>query len=543
MIILGIGGSGHDYSCAILVDGNIKVYVEEERISHEKYSLGKRSSLLRCIDYCLNTMQISLDDVDYIVGTNILKLTSKHDYLDKIVFINHHLAHCACSYYMSGMDDAAGLVIDGYGAKYEDAKGEAISLYHIDRSNGISLLNKMLCDLSIPRDNTPLDRANSLGNFYSIITYLCGFAPLQEGKTMGLASYGKSTFEKEINKYIQLGFNKGKPYLQFDSYGLIEYGLNLLKGKNICDDFRVFADVAYAGQVILEKITFQIMNYLYAVTNVKKLVYGGGVALNSVLNGKIKKNTPFEEVFIYPAAGDAGTGVGAALYFYHSVLKHPYINCCRPESIFLGKKYSNEDILSCLNDFNDKVTFYKYSESELILLASNKIKDNHIIGWYQGQTEVGPRALGNRSILANPANAEMKNILNNRVKFREHFRPFAPAVLKEYKNEYFCDDYPDNPYMLFVSDVNENKKNIIPAVVHIDGTARLQTVSYEDNPRFYLLIKAFYELTGIPMIINTSFNIKGKPIVESPKDAILTFLNCDMDDLFLYDYHIEKKGL
>lgn len=543
MIILGIGGSGHDYSCAVLVDGNIQVSIEEERISREKHGRGKRSTLLRCIDYCLDAMQISLKDVDYIVGTDILGLVSLHKCLDKMIFINHHTAHCASSYYTSGMDKAACLVIDGLGSTYWDGKSDAISLFYADRSKGISLLDKLVCDLIPSKENDPFTglRANSIGNFYSIITHLCGFSSLQDGKTMGLASYGKPTFENEISKFIQLKFEKEKPYIEFDSNALIDYGLNLLYGKNIHDNFDIFADVAYAGQAILEKIIYQIMNYLHSITNTKKLIYGGGVALNSVLNGKIKRNTPFEDVFIYPAAGDGGTGVGAALYMYHDILKHPYENRFKLKSVFLGKEYRDEDIISCLNQFSNKVSFTKYSENELFITASRKIKDNHIIGWYQGQTEVGPRALGNRSILANPSNANMKDILNHRVKFREHFRPFAPSVLKEHLSEYFCDDFVDNPYMLFVSDVNKDKKDKIPAVVHIDGTARLQTVSYEDNRRYYLLIKSFYELTGIPMVINTSFNIKGKPIVETPKDAMLTFLNCDMDDLFLYDFHITKK--
>ena len=542
MIILGIGGSVHDYSCAVLVDGNIEVSIEEERISREKHGSGKRSRLFKCIDYCLDTLQISLEDVDCIVATDSLEVISLHKYLDKIIFVNHHIAHCASSYYTSGMDEAAGLVIDGWGSSYMDGKSEAISLYHADRSNGISLLHKIFCNLNFLEKNDIFKgaKANSIGNFYSIITHLCGFSILQDGKTMGLASYGKSTFENEISKFIQLELKKGKPYLAFDSEALVDYGLNLLKEKTINDNFDIFADVAYAGQAILEKIIFEIMNYLYSITNTKKLIYGGGVALNSVLNGKIKKQTPFEDVFIYPAAGDAGIGVGAALYMYHNILKYPYKNNSKLKTVFLGKVYNDEDILSCIKQFTDKISFKKCSETDLFLVAAQKIKENNIIGWYQGQTEVGPRALGNRSILANPSNAAMKDILNYRVKFREHFRPFAPSVLKEYMSDYFCDDFTDNSYMLFVSDVHEDKKYQIPGVVHVDGTALLQTVSYEDNRRYYLLIKNFYELTGIPMVINTSFNIKGKPIVETPKDAMLTFLNCDMDDLFLYDYHITK---
>ena len=540
MTILGIGGSAHDFSCAIIVDGDIVISIEEERISKEKNCRGLKSKLLRCIDYCLNATQITLKDVDYIIGNDLLGLLSKHHHLDKIIYINHHLAHCASSYYTSGMDEAAGLVIDGSGTVYSDMKNDAVSWYKIDRSSGISLLGKMLCDPMKDDDFFPF-RTNSIGFFYAAITKLCGFESLQDGKTMGLASYGKPTYEKEIDRFIQLDCENGKPHLRFDCDSLIDYGQEILKGKNIQKDFEVYADLAYAGQAVLEKTIFKLMNYIHSVVKTDKLVYAGGVALNSVLNGKIKKKTPFRDVYIYPAAGDAGTGVGAALYMYYHIMRQPYTKHSKFDSVFLGSEYKNEDVLSVISKYSDKINFTKCTENELCSVAAQKIYDNHIIGWYQGRTEVGPRALGNRSILANPMNAEMKDILNHRVKFREHFRPFAPAVLKEHISEFFDDDFIDNPYMLFVADVHEDKKEQIPAVVHVDGTARLQTVSHEDNRRYYKLINSFYGLSNIPMVINTSFNIKSKPIVETPNDAMMTFLNCDMDDLFLHDYHITKK--
>lgn len=539
MIILGIGGSVHDYSCCILVDGKIEVAIEEERLSHEKHSFGKRSHLMKCIDYCLNAVGKTMDEVDYIIGNDLFMLSSLQCRMDKLISINHHLAHCASSFYTSGMDDAACLVIDGMGSRYKDYRGESISLYRATREKGINLLEKVLCNA------TPFagDTMNSIGNFYNVITKLCGFGDMQEGKTMGLSSYGKDTYVKDIEKFIAFDSHQGQLYFSFDYEGLTNFGARLLKDKNIQENFALYADVAYAGQALLESYVFQIMEYLYSLTGTQRLAYSGGVALNSVLNGKIKEYTHFSDVSIFPAANDAGTGVGAALYMYHNLLKYPYKEQYSLSSVFWGRTYTNDEIEACLQAYSGELVYTRCDDESLVMTAAEAISENKIIGWFQAGAEAGPRALGNRSILANPMDPQIKDTLNSRVKFRESFRPFAPSVLKEHMNEFFESDFPDNPFMLFVASVKESQKDRIPGVVHVDGTARLQTVSSENNLRYYQLISIFYQKTGIPMVVNTSFNIKGKPIVEKPADAVRAFLNCDMDELFLYNYHVTKiKG-
>jgi len=545
MIIVGVGGSIHDLSCTLVIDGEIKISIDEERISGEKHGLGKRSHLFRSIDYCLNEMKLKFNDVDYIVSTDLLALTSLHKHLNKIICINHHLAHCASSYYTSGFDEAAGLVIDGMGTHYIDGKSDSISMYYANRNMGIDIIENMTCDspssyLTSFQSNDNI-LINSLGSFYSIITTVCGFGILQEGKTMGLAAFGKNTYVDSIKQFIKITFKNEKPSLYFDSVGLYKYASSLLENKNINDNFKEFADVAYAGQYILEDIIFKIMNYLHEITGSKYLVYSGGVALNSVLNGKIKKRTPFEHVFIFPAAGDAGTGIGAALYLYHNILKNSFKKKSSFFLPYLGKEYNELDIETCLKKYETEIIYKKHDYNNIIFLAATSIHEGRIIGWYQGRSEIGPRALGNRSILANPTIKEMKEILNNRVKFREHFRPFAPAVLNDHVSEYFSGDFSCNPYMLYVANVIDGKKEEIPAVVHVDGTARLQTVTREDNYLFYELINAYKHISNIPIVINTSFNIKGKPIVETPTDAIWAFMNSDMDDLFMGNYHIIKE--
>lgn len=521
MKILGLGGSVHDYSCCLLEDGKIIRAIEEERISREKNARGPKSADLRCIDYCLNGQP--LDDIDLIVTNDIFdeEVLKNHKELWRYFKINHHLAHAASSYYTSGYEEAAILVIDGVGSGFNNA-GEALSMGYAHKDN-IEINEKYF--------------GVSLAKFYSHFMYICGFNFLQEGKVMGLAPYGKDTYVEEMMKFVEIDLpNKLDIHIYNDE--LMGQFSSLIR-SDTRKESEVLADIAYATQYVFEESVIKVLNYLYDKTKCKKLCYSGGAALNSVLNGQIIRRTGFEEVYVFPAAGDSGVGIGAALYAYYNICHKGEHERNRLQSCYFGKSY-NDEIEKVLKEHQDSVVYEKADDSALFDLTARYISDGNIIGWFQDGAETGPRALGNRSILADPRIAEMKDTLNKRVKFREHFRPFAPMVTKDKVKEYF-EGANDNAFMLFVEQVNKDKQSVIPAVTHVDGSARLQTVGAENNLKMYNLLQSFEKVTGVPVLLNTSFNIKGQPIVETPADAIDAFINCDMDILVMDRFIIKKK--
>lgn len=521
MKILGLGGSVHDFSCCLLEDGRIVRAVEEERLSREKNARGSASAQLRCIDYCLDGGR--LDDVDLIVTNDIFseEVLKHHMELWRYFKINHHLSHAASSYFTSGWDEAAIMVIDGVGSGFNNS-GEALSL-GFARGNDIIIDEKYF--------------GISLAKFYSHFMYICGFSFLQEGKVMGLAPYGTDTYVEEMSRFVEIDLPRSVDIHIYDDACMKRFA-DLIKADTR-DEFSVKADIAYAVQYVFEESVIKVLQYLYEKTRCKKLCYAGGAALNSVLNGQIIKRTGFEEVYVFPAAGDSGTGIGAALYAYYSVLHRDKRQHQRLESCYFGKSYDKE-IGQALDKVPEAVSFERVQGDALYDRTATLLSQGNIVGWFQDGSETGPRALGNRSILADPRVAEMKDILNKRVKFREHFRPFAPMVIKEKVKEYF-EGINDNAFMLFVEQVRPEKQSVIPAVTHVDGSARLQTVGVENNPKMYKLLQHFEKITGVPVLLNTSFNIKGQPIVETPEDALEAFLHCDMDVLVMGDTIVTKK--
>ncbi|MFZ5351517.1 MAG: carbamoyltransferase [Bacillota bacterium] len=544
MRIIGIGGSDHDLSCCLLEDGEVLIAIEEERLSKEKHGNGVRSCILKSVDYCLEEAGYTYDDIDMYITSDLFfpRLTSRKPFVNKMIKINHHLAHIASCYYTSGFDDAAALVIDGNGSLFAFDCAETVTTGYA-KGNTINIIDKAYGASGTGLLKNVEAKENSLGRLYSFFTQICGFGFLEAGKLMGLSSYGKGTYIDSIRRFAKVEIDRqSNLFVEIDikNKSLKEFVKHIHSvGKNEEEKFQVKADIAYSVQYLLEEFVFAIMNNLYDKTKAKKLCYSGGVALNSVLNGKIKQKTPFEDVFIHPAAGDSGIAIGAALYGYHNIFNKPYKSKKQLTSAYTGRNYSDEEIFKALDRFKHQVTFEKLGKEDTLKAAAESLSKGRIIGWFQGRSEIGPRALGNRSILADPRVKEMKDILNSRVKFRESFRPFAPVVLEERVGEYFETDFPNNPFMLYVGDVKEDKKSVIPAVTHVDGTARLQTIDRETNEMYYDLINKFGELTGVPVILNTSFNIKGKPIVETPYDAIECFVNCDMDDLFIHDYQVK----
>ncbi|MBW1740201.1 MAG: hypothetical protein JRJ42_03585 [Deltaproteobacteria bacterium] len=501
------------------------------------------------IGYCMDYFGLtSLDQIDFLITDNIRIRRwfnsgpsyniSEYDYLKikfdidprKIQTINHHEAHAAGAYYASGFDEAAILVVDGNGSDLETTS------YFYGKGDSLSLLENY--------------KYHGIGICYTVVTnFILGFGTGGEGKTMGLAPYGEGkkrvlNINTELNgiKNNLSSFMSRMPYSdvlnQMDSrnriYPLKSYFPKCEKKEDLLNPY--YSRIAYDVQKETERVMIHLARDLYAKTKIKNLCISGGVGLNSVSNKMILDKCEFENVFIFPACSDAGIPFGLALWGYYNCKE--FGNFPRKKIVFrnayTGIEYSDEHIASVLTTYD-----IPYSEVKLDQVA-RLISEGKIVGWFQGGSEYGPRALGHRSILADSRDKRMKDILNSKVKHREAFRPFAPAILKEYCSEYF-DLECESPFMLLVAKVKN--PDVIPAVTHVDNTGRVQTVTKEDNGSFYDLIKAFYNITGVPCILNTSFNDSGEPIVETPVDALICFLSTEMDYLVLGKYLVEAESI
>ncbi len=536
MKILGLGGSSHDFSACLVIDGEVKVAIEEERITRKKHSINNVNGLFRChaVDYCLEHESMTIDDVDIIVGNDIIdpKYYAKYD--KKIKLMNHHLSHAASAYYCSSFKESAVLVIDGFGSSIDGEKHETITTYF--GSNGVLEKIDHTAGTVNRQKNYPIFE-NSLGAFYLTVTRAIGFDFLQEGKTMGLSAYGDDSLVEAFSQFYIYEDNTFK--MSFENmHNLEKYIEKSLLNLEKDEAFIVKANIAFALQKHLEKVVIMICNHIYKQTKCDNLSLAGGVALNSVANFKILQETPFKQIFIQAGAGDNGTSIGSALYAYYNNTDKPYEKSNRLFTPYLGKEYSQEEIYKII--LESGVNFKFLGSNESAKTAAQLISEGKIIGIFNGKSEFGPRALGNRSILADPRNPRMKDLINERIKHREHFRPFAPAVLEEKQSQYF-DMHHESYYMLMVPQVHESKRNHIPSVTHVDGSGRVQTVSKLLNPNFHSIITEFEKITGIPVILNTSFNDNGEPIVESPKDAINCFKSIDLDYLVIGDYLLYKE--
>jgi carbamoyltransferase len=573
--ILGINSYHGDTSATLLKDGQIVAAVEEERFNRIKHTSAFPTNAIK---YCLRVAGIGPEDLDHVgIGRNpstnlhkkiLFALSRRPDFsmvsgeLARTVKvrnlkqelatalgidpsrlrarfhnIEHHLAHCASTFLVSGFDEAAILSVDGFG-------DFTSTMYAVGRDT----------------ETTPLGRVcfpDSLGIFYTAVTQYCGFLKYgDEGKLMGLAPYGRPVYLDDLRDVVR--FDSGgrfdlnleyfvhhsqNVYMNWDGavprQGIVyspkfveRFGPQRERYSEITEHY---ANMAASAQTLLEEGVFHCLWHLQKVTGSKKLCLAGGVALNGVANGKILLETPFTDIFIQPAAGDAGLSLGAALYIYHCILGHP--RSFVMTHAYTGPEYSNEDILKVLQQYS--LPFEEYDDETIARKAAELITQRNVLGWFQGMMEFGPRALGNRSIVVDPRWLEMKDILNSRIKHRESFRPFAPSILEEAVGEYFEQSYLD-PFMLKVYNIKPEKRAVIPAVTHVDGTGRLQTVSREANPRYWRLIKEFENLTGVPVVLNTSFN-ENEPIVNSPAEAAECFLRTKMDCLVMGNC-LTRKG-
>lgn len=490
------------------------------------YKAGINKITKDSVAYLLRAAKIKISEIDLFLGINIPSKVSDGGIKEHA----HHKDHAATAFFPSPFKQAAVLVIDVFGASSVKKKylRETVSFW-IGKNRKLKNIITYFSPASQIYNGIYhfYSYHNSIGVFYTDLTIICGFGVYEGQKTMGLSSYGSDRILKQLRQFINI--DKFSGVITFRR----EY-IKFLEGMKRSDDFQFKADVAFAAQRILEEAVLFYCNKLYSLTHCENICLAGGLALNSVANGLIIRKTPFKRIFVQPASNDAGLSLGRALNAFYQFQRNRktdlnFNNYC------LGKEYRCRGMDSKLGSFPG-INFKKYHfKNELYTAVAELLIQKKIIGWFQGRSEFGPRALGNRSIFCSASDKKMQDILN-RVKFREWFRPFAPVVLEEYASEYFDINFP-SPHMLIVASVKSKK---IPAVTHIDGSARLQTVNIEQNKELYSLIKEYYKKSGIPVLLNTSFNIKGEPIVETPEQAIESFLKSDLDYLVLDNYLIYK---
>ncbi len=545
----------------MIQDGRIVAAASEERFTRKKHD---SSFPANAISYCLEAGGITTGELDYVgfydkpllkferIVTSYIstfprsyrafmqavqvwlreKLWTKDliarelAYKGEILFAEHHLSHAASAFLVSPFDEAAIMVVDGVGEW-------ATASLAAGRGNKIEMLKQI---------NYP----HSLGLLYSAFTYYLGFkVNSAEYKVMGLAPYGAPQYYDRIMSELMDVAEDGSFRLNMD-YFEYQHGLRMTNGRfdRLFDgpvrqpesalDQR-HKDIAASIQKVTEEIMLRLARSLHKETGLTNLCLAGGVALNCVANGRILREGPFEHIFIQPAAGDAGGAIGVAKYIHHTLLGNARDS--RMSHAYLGPSYSSEQVESFLKETG--AVYTKLCRGELVEKVARLIAEQNVIGWFQGRMEFGPRALGNRSILADARNPENQTRVNMKIKFRESFRPFAPAVLEERCAEFFDLDR-DSRYMLLVAQVKPDRR-VIPSVTHVDGSARIQTVSNDENPLFYELIKEFDRLTGVPVIINTSFNVRSEPIVCSPRDAYRCFMRTGMDYLVIDHFLLAKQ--
>lgn len=509
-----------------IVDGQIAKVIESEPII-VKYSSQINEELLYEFYYGKFMAYSSRNMLVKPGVTFEYELRNRHNTCTKVIKNigwNHHLSHAATACLTSGLDSGLCVILDGYGEE------SAVAVYEYNQNE------KYLEKMFVLDEDLSYQSTASLGSYYSLLCRLCGFDSLkgEEWKVMGLACYGKMNqeFYDKLRDliWIEDGHIVEKELLQKNKVieNLTSYKIQ--KGQ----DFLAVADIAFTGQKYFEDILLAFLKNCYEKHPNKNLLYGGGCALNSKANGLILQNTQFEKLHIYSAPADDGNALGAAyLSFLSMGGKKDNLKLLTP---YLGSSFDTNKL--------EKLKKYgwgniRYVGKKQYEIAAKLLTEGKIIGWANGRSEFGPRALGNRSILADPRHQKVKDYLNSHVKFREAFRPFAPSILEEFADEYFL-DVEDSPYMQKTLLFREDKYDVVPGVVHFDGTGRLQTVKKEWNPQYYQLIHTFYELTGVPVLLNTSFNVMGKPIIHSVEDAVSVFTTSGIDALFMEGFYLSK---
>ena len=565
MIILGISCYYHDAGVALVRDGQLIAAAEEERFTRKKHD---HEFPHNAVEYCLREAGVTIDQVDHIafyekplvkfnrILETILaywprtyrpwmtamplwlghrlrigdEIQEKLKTDQEILFCQHHLSHAASAFLVSPFEEAAIITADGVGEWTTTSWGVGHG-YEIE----------MKQELRFP---------HSVGLLFSAITSYLGFRINDaEWKVMGLAPYGKPKYLDKFREIVDIKDDGSiRLNLSYFTHGYSTtrtissrwatlFGQPQRPTEAELTDFH--RDIAHSGQKIVEEIMVKLAAHVHAQTGMDNLCIAGGVGLNCVANWRILQETGFKNIYIQPAAGDSGGALGTAFYIYNTVLKNP--RSFTMDHALWGPQFTDEQIRAALDEAGAKYESIE-DERELLDKTAAMIADGKVVAWFQGRLEFGPRALGARSLLADARDNKMKDIINAKVKFREAFRPFAPAILREHVHEYF--DVPagmDLPFMLLVPKVREEKRSVIPATTHEDGTGRVQTVTEQANGRYARLIRAFHRLTGVPVVINTSFNVRGEPIVCTPQDAYATFINTGIDVLVIGNCIVTEK--
>jgi carbamoyltransferase len=585
MNILGINAFHGDASAALVKDGELVAAIEEERLNRRKHCAGFPSLAVKSV---LAGSGVAPGELDHVAVSrdpkanlhkkilftlqkrpsftklvkdrlaNVAKVRGIDDHVAQALGVEakalrarfhnveHHKSHISSAFYVSPFEEAACLSIDGFGDFVSTMRG-------VGRGLDLEILDRV-------------EFPHSAGLFYTAITQFLGFHKYgEEWKMMGLAPYGKPTHVEQLRQVIrpvdggrfelnldyfrhhaegvEMSWDDGSPQMGLVFSPKLAELLGPARDPEDPEFFGKWADLAHSAQVVYEEIFFHVLRDLHARTKLDKIVLAGGCALNSVANGKIFERTPFREVYAQPAAGDNGTAIGAAFYVEHAILRRPRNFVMR--HAYTGPGFSDAEVTKAIeaargNGWDANITVRRLDDADLYKDVVGSIVSGKVVGWFQGKMEFGPRALGNRSIVADPRRADMKDILNQRIKHRETYRPFAPSVLEEKAAEIFERSEP-SPFMLMVYKVKESQRARIPAVTHVDDTGRLQTVSAATNPRYHALISEFDRQTGVPLVLNTSFN-EHEPIVTTPTEAINCYLKTKMDVLALGNWVLTRAA-
>ncbi|MDG4792749.1 carbamoyltransferase C-terminal domain-containing protein [Micromonospora sp. WMMD1082] len=561
--VLGLNLS-HDRSAALVEDGKVLVAIEEERLDRIKHSEGflvqgyferlTKTLPMKAVAYCLDHAGIGIDEVDLVVGNRPLgdgavwRILRELPIKDKsrvhaIPLPSHHLAHAATTFYTSPFEEAAILVVDQAGSRSREGLIEKHTAFV-----GAGTEIRPVASTTYPVDYSDL----SLGCFYDFFTtklnfitrygtpdwglFECGGYP-EAGKTMGLAPYGRP--RPEWGDWLT--FDGFDITVSQESLEQIWKEISSAAGEGYEPkapgswQHQFAKDVAFKVQDELERAMLHLARTTYELTGKRQLCLAGGIMLNSVANQRIRSEGPFEEIFIPAPAGDSGNAIGTALYGWHQLLGGAQRHTLRTAA--LGRRYSPERVDRALECYRGRLEWRETTVEEVAGLLA----EHHFVGWYQGSSEMGPRALGHRSILADPRHPRTRDYLNTTIKHREVFRPYAPSVLAEQVSEWF-DFVGESPFMLLVPDVLAERRDEVPAITHVDGTARVQTVHADLDPEYHALISAFAARTGVPLLLNTSYNDNGEPIVETPEDALRTFHRTELDFLYLEGRLVSKPG-
>lgn len=537
--VMGLGGSDHDFSAAIVDRGEIVVAIEDERVQRIKnaQTAWHAHPARDAAAYCLQAAGLTVESLEGVFSVDDLERPKAWIDWSGVTFVNHHVAHAAAAFYSSPHPRATVLVVDGHGSALEQTpEGWVVETISVGAAEGTTLDVHPL-QTGVQKKTSSGWRyvtQHSIGWLYEIVTMAIGFGDSGQGKTMGLAAYGSPVYLEALSEFVEIGAD-GRFW--FDPYdGVHDWLTRTL--KSTANPMQVRADIAFAAQEIFVDAIVAAAREAHRQAPSPTLAFGGGCALNTLANSRILSETPFEELAIFPASGDNGLSVGAAFYGAHALLGQPRPQAragWRGRAVYTGRTYTPEELDEATTAAPVSVT----RPRDLPRETAHGLAEGEIVAVCRGRSEIGPRALGNRSLLALPTSSRTRDHINLNIKQRESFRPLAPVVRLEDVAEFF-DGVEESPYMLLVATVREEFQGRLAAITHVDGTARVQTVRAEDNPFLHALLGHVGELTGMPVLLNTSLNLRGEPIVETPDDAMRLFIQRPIDALVLDDRIVRK---